>query len=168
MGGRKRADGGRSYLYFKSGNYYVQLYIGTYSYTHVVAGRLQGVTRPSTPTAALASFGCSARWQRTQSAADLMPCRVCRGNGHNRTTCPMLTMAASSNDVPVASKVIRRPPPRGYREVLKDGQIVIMKLEELFPEKVECECGVRVSATDRRALIRHQSTKSHLKWASKQ
>jgi len=77
-------------------------------------------------------------------------------------------MTSSSGDVPVISKVIRRPPPRGYREVLRDGKIVIMKLEELFPEKVECECGVRVSAADRRALIRHQSTKSHLNWASKQ
>jgi hypothetical protein len=43
-----------------------------------------------------------------------------------------------------------------------------MKHEELYPEKVLCECGVRVSAVDRRALLRHQSTKGHLEWASRE
>ena len=58
--------------------------------------------------------------------------------------------------------------PRGYRPVkMPDGNVVLMKHEELYPEKIMCECGVRVSAVDRRALVRHQSTKGHLEWASK-
>ena len=102
--------------------------------------------------------------------------------------------------------------PRGYRPVrMADGTIVLMKHQELCPEKVwrqfsiaglslsplakccarwvhrgtkfclppaglrlsisvqvMCECGVRVSAVDRRALMRHQSTKGHLEWASRE
>jgi len=59
--------------------------------------------------------------------------------------------------------------PRGYRPVrMADGQIILMKHEDLYPEKVVCECGVRVSACDKRALIRHQSTKAHLAWASRE
>ena len=39
--------------------------------------------------------------------------------------------------------------PRGFRPVrLPDGQIMLMKHEHLYPEKVQCECGVRVSAVE--------------------
>jgi hypothetical protein len=44
----------------------------------------------------------------------------------------------------------------------------LMKHEDLYPEKVQCECGVQVSAADKRALLRHQGTKGHLAWASKE
>lgn len=38
----------------------------------------------------------------------------------------------------------------------------------MHPDKVQCECGVMVSAVDPRAMLRHQSTKGHQEWASRE
>lgn len=59
--------------------------------------------------------------------------------------------------------------PRGYYPVKHaDGQISLVKHEELDQPKVTCGCGVTVSAVDPRTLLRHQSTKGHLLWASRE
>ena len=100
-----------------------------------------------------------------------MPCTVCNQNGHNRSTCPIAMSQGVKKKQYKSREEVRefRECPRGYRPVrMGDGTIVLMKHEELYPEKVLCECGVRVSAVDRRALLRHQSTKGHLEWASRE
>ena len=99
-----------------------------------------------------------------------MPCTVCGAAGHNRGTCPKALGGGIRK--PTAKREAAIPEyvnvPRGFRPVrLPDGQIVLMKHEHLYPEKVQCECGVQVSAADKRALLRHQKTKGHLDWASK-
>lgn len=60
--------------------------------------------------------------------------------------------------------------PRGYYPVKQsDGTIKLVKKEQMLCDyKITCECGVRVSSVDKRALLRHQSTKGHLEWASRQ
>ena len=97
-----------------------------------------------------------------------MPCTLCGQPGHNRSTCPDNPRGIQKKSFKPREDVKEfRMCPRGYRPVkMPDGNVVLMKHEELYPEKIMCECGVRVSAVDRRALVRHQSTKGHLEWAS--
>ena len=141
-----------------------------------------------------------------------MPCSYCKNPGHNRSTCPEAPQGVRKQRKPREGGKEFVSCPRGYRPVrMADGTIVLMKHQELCPEKVwrqfsiaglslsplakccarwvhrgtkfclppaglrlsisvqvMCECGVRVSAVDRRALMRHQSTKGHLEWASRE
>ena len=82
---------------------------------------------------------------------DDMTCSVCGEAGHNRSTCPK---AIGIHKAPRSSKPRNTVKdfmnvPRGFRPVrLPDGQIVLMKHEHLYPEKVQCECGVQVSAVE--------------------
>ena len=121
-----------------------------------------------------------------------MVCSACNLPGHNIKKCPRLGLDGGSsrkkravlavNDseacglrgprgfLPVVDKGAMefRDCPRGYYPVKQAGDVVLMKKEELDQYKIQCECGVKVSAVDRRALSRHQGTKGHLEWASRE
>lgn len=128
-----------------------------------------------------------------------MPCTICGMNGHNRGTCEKAVGIHKRPRLnkPRGSTVEFMDVPRGFRPVrLPDGQVMLMKHEHLYPEKVQCECGVNISAVEcaahlaslprsatvvnatcayacvvlccsKRALLRHQKTKGHLDWASR-
>ena len=79
-----------------------------------------------------------------------MKCSVCSEVGHNRATCPR-AVGVVKRRVAKPKDVVKEfmNVPRGFRPVrMPDGQIVLMKHEHLYPEKVQCECGVHISAVE--------------------